>query len=188
MWVSEEPRSSQAESVHPYSGMLLRAFEAMRGPHSAMRRQDLDLKQMRKLVPGLFIAEQPAPSGDFRFRLAGTSVSTLLGGEVTGRGVTEGWDRKESERLRRFLSDVSGTHRPGLLRMRFMTDRGQWILAQMAGVPLMAADGVTTQVLGGLFTFPDADLKHYDAVTARELVAAGEPRPQPRFRVITGGR
>lgn len=188
MWVNEEPRASQAESVHPNSRMLLRAFDQMRGERTAPRREDLDLKQMRRLVPSLFIAEQAASSGDFRWRLAGTSVSALFGREVTGSSVSGGWNRQDSERIRRVLSGVCGTHRPDLLRMRFMTDRGQWILAQMAAVPLMAADGLTTQVLGGLFAFSNPGLKHYETITGRELVTAGNAQPQHRFRVITGSR
>jgi hypothetical protein len=188
MWVSEEPRASQAESVHPNSKMLMRAFNQMRGERTAPRREDLDLKQIRKLVPSLFIAEQTASSGDFRWRLAGTAISRLMGHEVTGRSVMEGWDRQDSEKIRRFFSKISGTHRPDLLRLRFMTDKDQWLLAQIAAVPLMAADGLTTQVLGGLFTLPDQKLKHYDAITAREVVSAREVPAQQRFRVITGGR
>ncbi|WP_395663945.1 PAS domain-containing protein [Aestuariivirga sp.] len=197
MWVSEEPRASQEERVHPFSSMLLKAWEAMRGERSAPRREDLDLKQVRKLMPGLFIAEQDAPSGDFLWRLAGTAVTALMEREVTGRSITEGWDSFESGTIRRFLSGVSGTHRPGLLRMRFLTDRGQWIVAEMVAMPLMSADGQTTQVLGGLFAFPDPDLKHYESLKGRELLSArqadGEraaaPSPAPgRFRVINGGR
>jgi hypothetical protein len=197
MWVSEEHKASQAESVHPNSSMLFRAFEKMRGKRSAPRREDLDLKQVRKLVPSLFIAEHCASSGDFRWRLAGTAVSALMGREVTGSAVTEGWDRFEGHAIRRFLSGVSGTHKPGLLRMRFLTNNGQWIVAEMFALPLMAADGLSTQVLGGLFTFPDTDLKHFDAVTGRELMPAGTssgetplavPTENRRFRVINGGR
>jgi hypothetical protein len=197
MWVSEEQRASQAESVHPNSRMLFHAFEKMRGERSAPAREDLDLKQIRKLVPSLFIAEHCASSGDFRWRLAGTAVSALMGHEVTGSAIAAGWDKCESNAIRRFLAGVSGTHQPGLLRMRFMTDRGQWIVAEMFAVPLMAADGLSTQVLGGLFTFPDPALKHYDAVTGRELLPAGLSSGEPaaalptenrRFRVINGGR
>jgi hypothetical protein len=188
MWVSEEQRASQGESVHPNSNMLFRAFDEMRGARTAPRREDLDLKQVRKLVPSLFIAEQAASSGDFRWRLAGTVVSSLMGREVTGRALSEGWEKSAGEAIRRFLSGVCVTHKPALLRLRFMTDRGQWIVAEMAAVPLIAADGQTTQVLGGLFTFADLDLKHYESITSRELVSASGSQPQPRFRVITGGR
>jgi hypothetical protein len=120
-----------------------------------------------------------------------------MGHEVTGNSIAEGWDKFEGNAIRRFLAGVSGTHQPGVLRMRFMTDRGQWIVAEMFAVPLMAADGLSTHVLGGLFTFPDPDLKHFDEVTARELVSSGASsgeRPaglateNRRFRVINGGR
>jgi hypothetical protein len=176
--------------------MLLMAFDAMRGERVVPSRQDLDLRQVRRLVPCLFIAEQDAPSRDFRFRLAGTAVSALLGGEVTGLAVTDGWSRSDGEGLRSFLAGITGTQRPALLRIRFMTDRGQWLTAEMAGVPLLAADGRSLQVLGGLFAFPDPELRHYDRITGRELPKAGMARGGTpaasagggrRFRVIDGG-
>jgi hypothetical protein len=201
MWVNEQARTSQEETIHPLSSLLFQAWEGMRGTRSAPSRHDLDLKQLRKLVPNLFIAEQAAPAQEFRWRLAGTAICALLGREVTGSALTDGWDAFEGNVIRRFLAGVSGTHQPALLRLRFTTDRGQHIMAEVACFPMMAADGTSTQVLGGLFIFPDAELKHYDALTARELVSArfasGEPVAAPReevmvqarrkFRVIAGG-
>lgn len=200
MWVNELFRTSQEETVHASSRLLFEAFERMRGERTAPRRDDLDLKQVRRLVPDLFIAEQDASRRDFRWRLAGTAVCALMGGEMTGLPFTWGWTEDEAQVIRRFLLGVSATHKPALIRMRFTTDRQQEIEAEMCAVPLMAADGLSTQVLGGLFAFPDASLKHYEALTARALVSArqasGEaiaatPKdlgPQRRFRVISGGR
>lgn len=198
MWVNEEFRASQEETAHASSRLLFEAFDALRGERSALRREDLDLRQVRRLLPYLFIAEQDGQTRDFRWRLAGTAVCALVGGEVTGLSFTSGWDEPQSNAIRRFLSGVSATHKPALLRMRFTTDSGQSIEAEMAAVPLMAADGKSTQVLGGLFAFADPALKHFNALTGRELVSArqasGEAmaavlqEPQRRFRVITGGR
>jgi hypothetical protein len=200
MWVNEEFRASQEETAHASSRLLFEAFDAMRGERSAPRREDLDLRQLRRLLPYLFIAEQDASSRDFRWRLAGSAVGALMGGEVTGLSFTLGWNEFEANVIRRFLSSVSAAHKPGLLRMRFMTDSGQSIVAEMAAVPLMAADGNATQVLGGFFAFADPALKHFNALTGRELVTARqasgeaiatvlqEPPQQHRFRVITGGR
>ena len=201
MWVNEQARTSQEETIHPASRMLFRAWEAMRGTRSAPARQDVDLAQMRKLVPQLFIAEHCAASQAFRWRLAGTAICGLLGREVTGSDLLDGWDRFEKDVIRRFLSGVSGTHQPALLRLRFTTDRDQPIVAEMAAFPMMAADGASTQVLGGLFAFADPALKHYDKIIARELLsarfAASEPvaalpeealtQARRKFRVITGG-
>lgn len=199
MWVNEDFRASQEETVHASSRLLFEAFDAMRGSHSAPRRDDLDLKQLRRLVPDLFIAEQDASRRDYRWRLAGTAVCTLMGGEMTGRPFTDGWTESDANVIRRFLLGVSATHKPALMRMRFLTDRGQAITAEICAVPLMAADGLSTQVLGGLFAFPDPSLKHYEALTGRELVSARqasgdaapapveEPAPLRRFRVISGG-
>jgi hypothetical protein len=200
MWVNEEFRASQEESAHASSRLLFEAFDAMRGKRSAPRREDLDLRQLRRVMPSLFIAEQDASTRDFRWRLAGTAVGALMGGEMTGLPFTTGWAELEANLIRRFLASVSASHQPALIRMRFITDQGQAITAEMAAVPLMAADGQTTQVLGGLFAFADPALKHFDALTGRELVNARhdsgeamaavlpEPQAQRRFRVITGGR
>lgn len=201
MWVNEEARSSQAETIHPLSRLLFRNWEAMRGQRSAPARQDLDLRQMRKLVPSLFIAEHCAASPDFRWRLAGTAVCSLFGRELTGTCLLDGWDKFEGNVIRRFLSGVSGTHQPALLKLRFTTDRGQHMLADMAAFPLMAADGASTHVLGGLFAFADPQLKYYDAITTREILSARFVSSEPmaalpdesltqarrKFRLISGG-
>ena len=198
MWVNEDRGQSQENTIHPLSSSLFRAWNEMRGAASAPSRHDLDLARMRKLVPYLFIAEHVAVGNAFRWRLAGTAVGALLGGEVTGRDIADGWDRFEADLIRRFLSGISSTHKPAQLRLGFTTDRGQRIMAEMAGFPLTAADGQSTQVLGGLFAFADPEIKHYDRIVAREIVstrqAAGEAAAEgptqgkTRFRVITGGR
>lgn len=199
MWVNEGARASQAETVHSQSRMLFRIWEAMRGERSAPYRSDLDLKQARKLMPHLFIAEQQADG--FRWRLAGTAIGGLFRREVTGGDMLAGWDDAEAQMIRRFLCGVTATHQPALLRMRFTTDREQAIEAEMAAFPLLASDGASTQVFGGLFTFPQAQLKDHARITAQELLGARfalnevmaalaeDPQPQGarRFRVISGG-
>jgi len=199
MWVNEGARASQAETVHSQSRMLFRFWEAMRGERSAPYRSDLDLKQARKLMPHLFIAEQQADG--FRWRLAGTAIGGLFRREVTGGDMLAGWDDAEAQMIRRFLCGVTATHQPALLRMRFTTDREQAIEAEMAAFPLLASDGASTQVFGGLFTFPQAQLKDHARITAQELLGARfalnevmaalaeDPQPQGarRFRVISGG-
>ena len=201
MWVNEGARASQAETVHSQSRMLFRFWEAMRGERSAPYRHDLDLKQARKLMPHLFIAEQQADGSGFRWRLAGTAIGGLFRREVTGSDMLAGWDEPEAQMIRRFLCGVTATHQPALLRMRFTTDREQAIEAEMAAFPLLASDGASTQVFGGLFTFPGADVKDYAQITLQELTAARfapnevmaalaeEPQAQGarRFRVISGG-
>ena len=195
MWVNEDRGQSQEDTIHPLSSSLFAAWNDMRGQASAPSRHDLDLARMRKLVPYLFIAEHVAVGNAFRWRLVGTAVCTLMG-EVTGRDIAEGWDRFEADLIRRFLSGISSTHKPAQLRLGFTTDRGQRIMAEMAGFPLTAADGQSTQVLGGLFAFADPEIKHFDRIVAREIVStrqaagervAAEPLGKPRFRVINGG-
>jgi len=201
MWVNEGARASQGESVHAAARMLFRHWESLRGSRSAPARQDLDLKQIRKLVPHLFIAEQADHGASFRWRLAGTAICGLFCREVTGDEVTAGWEAFEAGVIHRHLCQVTGTHQPALLRLRFTTDRAQSALADMAAFPILAADGASTHVLGGLFSFAEPPLKEYTRITALELLQArfagneaeallGDDRPvqaRRKFRVISGG-
>lgn len=182
--------------------MLLRYWEALRGNRPAPERRDLDLKQLRHLVPYLFIAERLGPAGGFVWRLAGTGLCELYGRELTGSDLLSGWDELERSIIQRFLTGVTALHKKALLRFTLLTDRGQQIGAEMLALPLTAADGVTTHVLGGLFPSAPHDIRHYDSLAplevtfARFLEAESAEAPQQveaatqvrrKFRVISGG-
>lgn len=202
MWVSEEVRTSQEETVLKAPGhMLLRYWEALRAGRPAPERRDLDLKQLRHLVPYLFIAERLGSGGGFIWRLAGTGLCDLHCRELTGSDLLSGWDDLERSILQRFLNGVVTSHKKAVLRFSFLTDRGQQIGAEMLALPLTAADGVTTHVLGGLFPTAPHDVRHYDALAPLEVTfarfldadAAEVPQPEAapqarrKFRVISGG-
>ena len=202
MWVSGEVRASQEETLLKGPGRALwRYWEATRAGRSALSRGDLDLKQLRHLVPYLFIAEQPEPRGNYVWRLAGTGLCDLHRRELTGEDLMSGWDHFERNVIQRFLTGVTSLHKPALLRLSFLTDRAQKIDADMLALPLIAADGVSTHVFGGLFPRVHPDIRHYDALAPLEVAfarfldpAVTETNPQqsetqaPRkFRVISGG-
>ncbi|MFN4143045.1 PAS domain-containing protein [Aestuariivirga sp.] len=206
MWVKGEAQTSQEDKAiqHPWSRMLFRFWEATRAERSAPHRHDLDLKQIRALVPYLFIAEQPEGTLDFRWRLAGTGICHLYGRELTGKPFLTGWDDFEAAVIHRFLGAVTGMHQPALLRLRLGTVRGQTLTAEMAAFPVLASDEVNTHVLGGLFPFADPSHDDPDGLATFELQSArlvwtetippaieganAAPPARPRFHVIAGGR
>jgi hypothetical protein len=206
MLVNDETIRSQDEThiLHPSSRMLFRFWETMRAEHPAPRRQDLDLTQIRTLLPHLFITEYTARGRMFRWRLAGTAICELFRNELTGSNMLAGWDAFEADTISRFLSNTITNRQPCILRYRLKTDRGQIIGAELAGFPMLAADGVSTHIFGGVFAFRETHSLGYASVDSYELSAArsiwtenlpmGTPARSPdapvlrNFQVISGGR
>lgn len=203
MWVSGEVRTSQEETLPgPSARHLLRCWEGLRAGRSAPQRRDLDLKQLRHLAPCLFIAEQAGAKPGYVWRLAGTGLCGLHRRELTGSDFLAGWDTFERNVILRLLTGVTGSHKPASLRLAYVTDRGQQIGAEILALPLIAADGVTTHVLGGLFPATQQDLRHYDTLMPLQLTVArfldpatledaspgGTPQARRKFHVIPGGR
>jgi hypothetical protein len=205
MLVTDENAPSQDETtiLHPSSRMLFRFWETMRGDNAAPRRDDLDLRQIRQLVPYLFIGEYATKARMYRWRLAGTGVCELYRRELTGTNMLAGWDAFETDTISRFLSATIASKQPAVLRFRMQTDRNQVVGAEMAAFPMLAVDGVTTHLMGGLFPFRETWSLGYTALTGFELSAArlvwtenlpeAPPQEHPaskarrNFHVISGG-
>lgn len=206
MLVSDDYNPSQAESqiLHPSSRTLFRFWEKMRGGNASPRRDELDLREIRHLVPHIFIAEFAPRTQTFKWRLAGTGVCEIYRQELTGTSMLRGWDAFETDVISRFLSSTVNELQPCLLRFRFHTDRNQILGAELAGFPMTAADGTSIHILGGLFPFREAWTLGYSALTHFELAGARSiwtehlpsdvklPAPSAaapkRFHVIPGGR
>ena len=210
MLVNEQSATSQAQSVIMHAGCrdLFRHWEAMRGERPAPGRSDLDLRRLGDLLPYLAIIEKNPRTGSFRWRLAGTGICQLYRQELTGGNVLAGFDAFETNVIGRLLDGVVADKQPCLLRLRFTTDLGHVIGAEMIGLPLACSDNRTIHILGGLFPFQDnvASLPHRQ-VASLELAAArsiwtehlpdpgqtqtsrpGLRRAEPALRVIPGGR
>ncbi len=206
MLVSDEMFESQDEThiLHPSSRALFRYWESTRAERSAPSRADLDLGKIRNLVPNLFIVEYATTARMFRWRLAGTAICELYRRELTGTNMLTGWDGFETDIISRFLNTTMTGRQPSVLRFRLQTDRGQLIGTELMAFPLLAADGVTTHVFGGLFAFRETFTLGYSAIThfqlssARSVWTENLPATAPQskdaattlrnFQVISGGR
>lgn len=205
MLVSDDCNTNLDEThiLHPSSRKLFRFWEAMRAEKAAPSRDELDLKQIRPLVSSLFISEFSPKSRMFRWRLAGTAVCELYRRELTGTNMLAGWDSFETDTIGRFLHGTIDNLQPCLMRFRFHTDREQIVGAELAGFPMMAADGRSIHIFGGIFTFREtwslgySALTHFELSSARSIwtellpsgieTAAGPARVSRNFQVIRGG-
>ena len=197
MWVSGEARGSQEDLIlHPGARQLLAQWLALKADRPAPPRNDLDLRQIRRQAPWLFILETAGEARSFSYRLAGTALCAFLKKEMTGTPFLAGWDRFERSAIAGALDAVTGRLQPAHFRLRYLSDRGQKIGADMLATPMMARDGRQVQVLGGLFPHGNPEIWTYDRLTPADLAsvrlfdgaAAGTVPQAPRkFRLISGG-
>lgn len=201
MWVSGEARGSQEDLIlHPGARRLLGLWQELKGERDLPARADLDLAQLRRQMPWLFIVEPAGEALSYRYRLAGTGICGFLKREVTGTDFLADWDRFERGAIARGLAAVTGSLRPAHFRLRYLTDHGQKIGADMLALPMLARDGSSVQVLGGLFPHASPEIWHYDALSPADLAAvrilepghdtlavAEETQAPRKFRVISGG-
>lgn len=201
MWVSGEARGSQEDLVlHPGARTLLGQWLALRGDRPAPSRGDLDLRQMRRQAPWMFILEPSGEAHGFTYRLAGTSLCAFLRKEMTGTNFLAGWGRFERGAIGRALAAVTSKLQPAHFRLRYLSDEGQRIGADLLALPMTARDGNTVHVLGGLYPHGNPDIWSYASLTPADLAAVrlfdGKPEElgarsvahAPRkFRLISGG-
>ena len=200
MWVSGEAQGSQEDLIlHPGARKLLATWAALKGERPAPARGDLDLRQVQRQAPWLFILEPAGEIRAFRYRLAGTGICGFLKREVTGSDFLSGWERFERGAISRALAAVTGKLQPAHFRIRFLTDGDQRIGADMLTLPLLARDGRTVHVLGGLVPHANPEIWHYERLEPADLASLrlfegpldmarmGETQAPRKFRLISGG-
>ena len=200
-------RQADGDILHPGSRALFRHWETIRAERAAPDHDDLDLTQVKAIVPDLFLLERDHLRDGFRYRLAGTRICQLFHHELTRSDVLAGWDQFERDTLRRLLATTVSSMQPCVLRLRLHSNLDHVIGVEMLCLPMVARDKSRIHILGGLFPFRDINGLGYERITLRELTgartiwtehAAGNmpltqavaPRlapPRP-FTVITGGR
>lgn len=200
MWRDDELSGGEdGTALEPGNQALLAHWESLKAGRTAPRRADLDPRQMRRLLPRMFMAESDGLDG-YSWRLAGTGLCQLFRREMTGRDFLEGWTKLERGVICRFLAGVIEDHRPVALRLRLHTDRGQVIQVEMLALPLLSKDGVTTRIMGSFSPLDEPQTEPHGAITEMELAAARFlTRPviasdaaqvvaaRRQFRVIAGG-
>lgn len=208
MVVSDFNQFSQADSqiLHPGTRLLFRHWETIRSEHAAPKRSDLNLRQIRSLMPNLVMIEKTAATASYRWRLAGTDVCQLFGRELTATDALFLGDSFEKATIRKLYEAVRTSLQPCLLRYRLTTDKDTVIGVEQVGLPLLNDAQSEVYVFGGIFPFHESSKQRHTAITGFELASArtiwtehlpGDKlleklnNPQPiatGLRLIKGGR
>jgi hypothetical protein len=205
MQVYDAPELDQSgtQILHPGSRCLFRYWESIRAERACPLRDDVDLREISRIVPDLIIVERNQIKSTWEYRLAGTRVGALYQNSLTGTDVLAGWGLFERDVISRSLSISHSRLQPCLVRMRLITQTNQTIAVEVIGLPIMAGKNGPIQIIGGVFPFFDAKDHSSTVIARRELVsarmiwteheqgnalvdAAGRIG-QPQLRVIKGG-
>ncbi|MDG1825204.1 MAG: PAS domain-containing protein [Henriciella sp.] len=143
------------KTLHPNTNTLLSAWERMSAsPHES--GMGPATSQHTDLVECLFVIER-AEDGAWVFRNAGKRISNLLGRELAEHNYLDLWTGHDRAMVDAFLSSVSETRLPGIIRARGETLTGMRIDIELTLAPLSGLQPTTKrprllglyQTLGG---------------------------------------
>ncbi|WP_050980002.1 PAS domain-containing protein [Sinorhizobium sojae] len=128
---------------------LFRYWNATRGDRNLPRRDEIAPGDIRSLLPDVFILQR-RPDGTIRFRLAGTRICTLFGGELRDQPFSALWQEAEGAEIDEVAGRVMAECSPMLLTAFCRTAAGETLDLELLLAPLASADGKNDRLLGAL--------------------------------------
>ncbi len=140
-----------APPEHPRARDFFVYCEAKRGDAPLLHRDAIVPREILALLPDLFIAE--CVGDDWFFRLAGGNISSRAGIEFTGRHLREICEGESAAATRRLYNSVTKRRLPTCVRNSYIALSTKRVVFEAAQVPILARDGESLQVFGGMFFF-----------------------------------
>lgn len=131
-----------ADAFEPEFAELLRYWESKRQGGQLPARRDIDPLDLGRLLPHLLLFDVVRAGGGvrFKFRVAGTAFSTMIGRDVTGLYLDELGPPDRVATVISGLTAMVRTGRPCFLAGRPTLHSNQVVMVKRLGVPL-ASDG-----------------------------------------------
>ena len=132
----------------PEFGTLLRYWELKRRGALLPGRADIDVVDLRGLMPNLLLLDV-VPEGEalrFRYRVAGTAFANLVGRDVTGLYVEEIGPPDRTMPIVNALAAIVRSGRPCFFAGRPTLQSDRYSVTKRLGVPL-ATDGRTVDMI-----------------------------------------
>lgn len=140
---------SPAESRNPGARKLIAYCRSKILGAEPCRQTELRPQEITSLLPYLFIAEPR--DGIWRYRLGGTELVERLGAEFTGKSVPEVFEPETAEMVDQAYSTVTRDRVAFSSWGRYFIFGMEQGSAEAVHLPLLARDGRTLLVFGGVF-------------------------------------
>jgi len=187
---------------HASSRALYEYWSRLRGDRAAPERSELNPAAIRNILGDVLILEVGGPERYF-IRLAGTRICSLMGRELKDRAFAEPFVSGDWRELYRLMDSVVTDTAPAVASVIGETKDGRMLGMELLLLPLRHHGRTQARLAGSLAAHtrpywstlePLACLRlsssrvvrHEDVVDNAPV--AGQLRPVPQLRVLTGGR
>jgi hypothetical protein len=143
----------------PRVGQVYEFWKAARGANQCPAQMDLDLFQISKLLPNVFIIDVLGGS-QFRYRYLGTKIDEHLGRSFTGKVFSQARSGRVLSEITRFFDRIAEDRVLGLLETRLPSERLEWVRYSRLGLPI-ADDHRTVSKIFGLFLFEGIEDRYF---------------------------
>ncbi|MEQ8747575.1 PAS domain-containing protein [Pyruvatibacter sp.] len=126
---------------------LLAYWFRLAAGRQAPRRDEIEPRDIKRHLPDMFIVELEKP-GSFTFRLAGTAICANYGFELRGEDFASLWQGEGRATMTGLLERVIGNAEPVLVEFAAESMRERTVRFELILLPLAAADGRLSRVLG----------------------------------------
>lgn len=126
---------------------LLAYWYRLAAGRQAPRRDEIDPRDIKRHLADMFILELERP-GLFAFRLAGTGICATYGAELRGEAFPDLWQAEARLDVVALLERVVGNAEPAILEIAGESIRERRVRFEILLLPLAAADGRLSRVLG----------------------------------------
>lgn len=181
--------------------LVFEYWDALRGERAAPERGEIEPSGLRHALADTFVLENE-PIGPV-FRLAGTRLCALMGGELRGRLFTALWHDVESQgEMRRLVQTVMDETAGAVAGLSGESASGTPIYLELLLLPLRYRGRTHARVLGSLSPAPVPDWLGLDTLASMRMISlrmlwpdaamrspAKPPRiAPPKLVVLPGGR
>lgn len=138
---------------HPGAVALYRLWQELKPAEDGLpRRDDLSFERLTELgiVSNCFVIEPLDGGRDWRYRLLGTAITWLFGGDATNIPFSKHFLPEEAELCIRLSNRVAQSRMPVFLFGRFQPGDFSGTLETMS-LPVLARDGNTVWLVGASF-------------------------------------
>ncbi len=133
---------------------LLAYWYRLAAGRQAPRRDEIQPRDIKRHLPEMFILELERP-GTFTFRLAGTALCANYGFELRGEDFSSFWQGQGRATMTGLLERVVGNAEPVLVELAAESMRERQVRFELMLLPLAAADGRLSRVLGCMTPLED---------------------------------
>jgi hypothetical protein len=149
----QEQRRAISKPAHFGAKLLFDRWIALQAEGGFVIGRDVPCRRLTTVLRNLAIYEPVEGGKDFRVRLAGSALIRRFARDITGRTVSEIFEKGDFEFHRANLLEVSATGSPFMLEVHLVAGEKTYLHFEVLGLKVLAPDRRSVWVLGGIFYY-----------------------------------